>query len=346
MSMTTSSLTPAPKPKLRSLALAGIAGLFGAAVPGCVEADPRDLGLTQNTEDLSVTEPTATFTTPATEFVGRWVGEAEDALAFSNEGEAPVYRFPSGSTRIEVEISIGEDGFPTALITFGEGAPLPQVVDPDVGYPPGVDYTQLLGYADPELPDYYHQYYSRLPPFEGFPYAAGSIGALLNDALPDGVLTLSFGTAEPLDPWCQMQEPIALSNFSGYGCGADYSGWFGLEGDDGSTICYAENSGALCEALLPSAEDCEDINSPSCDFSAYEACEFENSTELDCARLDMCINNLCSCTAEGCAAPRGEDRLSLRRVGDELIGVFDNTVFKNARGFNVPVGEVRLRLQP
>lgn len=44
-----------------------------------------------------------------------------------------------------------------------------------------------------------------------------------------------------------------------------------------------------------------------------------------------------------CRARTAEDRLTLRRVGEELVGVFEQSVFKNERGLNTPLGEVRLR---
>ncbi|MEY2931664.1 MAG: hypothetical protein RL033_2413, partial [Pseudomonadota bacterium] len=37
------------------------------------------------------------------------------------------------------------------------------------------------------------------------------------------------------------------------------------------------------------------------------------------------------------------DHLTLRRVGDELVGLLENIDVKNARGLNTPLGEVRLR---
>jgi len=51
----------------------------------------------------------------------------------------------------------------------------------------------------------------------------------------------------------------------------------------------------------------------------------------------------CTCTEEGCAATNTNSRLTVRRLGDELVGVFQDAVFVNERNLRVPLGEVRLQ---
>jgi hypothetical protein len=56
-------------------------------------------------------------------------------------------------------------------------------------------------------------------------------------------------------------------------------------------------------------------------------------------------NNFCTCDAEGCSASPSNDRLTLRRFGDELVGLLENINVENARGLGTPLGEVRLTRQ-
>jgi hypothetical protein len=66
---------------------------------------------------------------------------------------------------------------------------------------------------------------------------------------------------------------------------------------------------------------------------------------LDCDKVTMCDAGFCTCASAGCDAQVTAERLTLRRVGDELVGLFQSTLFKNARGLNTTIGEVRLHLE-
>jgi hypothetical protein len=58
------------------------------------------------------------------EFVGSWLGHAEDALGDVNvDGTLPIYRFPSGSTRILLEVYDSEQI--SGELTFGERSTSP-----------------------------------------------------------------------------------------------------------------------------------------------------------------------------------------------------------------------------
>src|SRR5262245_7695908 len=87
--------------------------LASAGLGGCGALDdtsPRNLG---RTEDVSATVGPEAFTTDPSTFFGRWSGHAEDALALeaSADGAARVYRFPSGSSEIALEITpLGDSG--------------------------------------------------------------------------------------------------------------------------------------------------------------------------------------------------------------------------------------------
>jgi hypothetical protein len=130
------------------------------------------------------------------EFVGTWIGQAEDALGNVNsEGAMPIYAFPSGSTRILLEVS-GPDPV-VAELTFGVGEPLPPS-DRNVASPP-----------DPRL-DQDSAEFSDLPPADGFVYSArpfanaldversGADEALAQRLALDGKLVLAFSTADAI----------------------------------------------------------------------------------------------------------------------------------------------------
>jgi hypothetical protein len=133
------------------------------------------------------------------DFVGSWIGQVEDALGRVNDpnGALPTYAFPSGSTRILLEVSIFDRVM--AELTFGEGDPpsLPSV--PTLGSPLDPD----LGEDDAGL--------SALPPAVGFVYSAEPVASALDlarageDSGPneaageplalDGKLVLAFSTS-------------------------------------------------------------------------------------------------------------------------------------------------------
>ena len=78
----------------------------------CEDTDPED----------KLQAAQATF---LSDFVGSWLGDAEDALGdMSRDDALPIYAFPSGSTRILLEVSQPDDQL-LAKLTFGEGDPAP-----------------------------------------------------------------------------------------------------------------------------------------------------------------------------------------------------------------------------
>src|SRR5688572_30331204 len=112
----------------RFLRTTGIACSLGALLPACVDAEPRDLGFTQTSDELSLQEPDEPFISATSEFVGRWVGAAQEPLALTDDGVTTPYEFPSGSTRIEVELTLEDEDYLTGRIVFGAGEPPPPPV--------------------------------------------------------------------------------------------------------------------------------------------------------------------------------------------------------------------------
>lgn len=336
----TSDLGRSPSLRSRLLLGAPLALTLAGVLSACADTEPRDLGFTQTQQDLA-NVPEEPFFDDSTQFVGRWVGSAEDTLALTADGSTPSYRFPSGSTRIAVDLAIVE-GSLVGTVTFGEGAPLPVATDPDVGYPAGVAYDQLLGYElNEEFPEgspinVLVKTHLTLPPFEGFEYALHTTSATsIGDGpvlLADGVASLVFSSFEPLNGWCELQTSHEAFGVPGvFSCLPDHGGGFGALGD---------GSGALCDLYGPPITD-------GClpDFSNFDECyqEGEVMEQINCDKSTMCASNFCSCDAERCWATDSNDRLTLRRIGDELVGLLENTNFKNPRGLGTPLGEVRLQ---
>lgn len=169
-----------PGAVLGSLALLALAACQSGELP------LQDLG---NTSDqLSTEEPPAN---PADFFEGRWVGEAQDIFSVTAEGIVPPYAFPSGSTRIALDVSYDDYGV-HANITFG-AAPLPA---PEVGvaYPPGFD-------------AYYSGFIASLyvPPFEGFEYPLAESNGLIFDP---NFLVLELDRHAPYVEWCALQPAL------------------------------------------------------------------------------------------------------------------------------------------
>jgi hypothetical protein len=274
------------------------------ALAGCAVDRSHDLGdePTQRTanveQDAPAEQPLAEH---ASDFDGIWIGEAEDPL--SRSVDPAVYAFPSGSTRILLELS--STSF-TASITFGEGPALPQPTNPDVVYPEGaVDYIRA-GH--------------NLEPWEGYAYTANTfsltpadIDALDPTALfsvreyelqneffaegrvADGRLTVSYDPYELFRPWCELQPPDSTCRLEHALAGGDTS-WG--KGDDGSCSLGGEDS--------------------------------------DCGRAMACFN-ICLRMQEDHIA-----QLALQLSVDGLIGVFSrHAVFRNSRGFLAPLGTVR-----
>jgi hypothetical protein len=348
-----------PSLRTRSLRITSLSLLcaLAPALPACADPEPRDLGFTQSTEDLSVEDTTTPFFSPTSDFIGRWVGVAQETLALGDDGASPTYQFPSGSTQILIEVVPGEYSYLTGRIVFGAGAPLPPPVDPDVGYPVGVAYDSLLGYEYTPSGDDFLQWFngfgfSGLPPFEGFEYRLDQGGTALDHGdgrvdVADGVATFTFNSMQPLDPWCELQTPQKQSG-GGYSCAPDFGGGWTMRSDGSGALCDLGGDVRHCEDVLPDFAECNtEANDYECDFSEYDACIGEPAARVNCDKLFMCRAEFCECDSQSCnARPFTTDSLSVRRVGDELIGLFANTTFKNARGLNVPLGEVRLHLEP
>jgi hypothetical protein len=335
----------APSSAVRRFTVLLLAAIGTSACAGFNQDPLEYLGSTDATpapaSSSASLEPQEPFTTPWADFAGHWVGQAEEPLALSaGAGPAPIYRFPSGETRIFLDLEATDHGV-EGTITFGAGRPpaLPTSADQD-RYPAEVSYADVLSYAVngvSSLP-----FYTPLPPWEGFPYvtADSPLGSEISDTLLlgaalDGVLRLSYNINEILEPWCQLQTPNALPD-GGYGCHVSNGGGNDSEG------CYDQSpddtSACPGDVFTLTPEQ-------------FTACVVPGAkTSVPCARQDWCGStsaSRCGCDSVHCstalAGREDSPRLNLRRVGDELIGVVDGGVFLNARRLLTPLGKFTFR---
>lgn len=280
------------------------------AASGCEEYPLQDLGYTgvaASPVSGAPAEPAPPVPQFASEFAGVWIGEAEDPFAPSNpDGSPALYRFPSGSSRILLEIDASSESFATGFITFGDTAPPPPATDPDVGYPLDPDFfIESAGAKD----------YSVRPPVDGFAYSFRQIlvpsdldaaGLTWEDEIVfheegrvvDGKIEISFHTLDVMQSWCALQTAETCP-------GDEQISW----DDEGG--CFMGD-------------------------------EF---TPMDCHKMALCASNVCQCYEdEPCTiSVRPGSELTLRFSGSELVGLFNGAVFVNERGFRQPLGAVRFR---
>jgi hypothetical protein len=215
-------------PSHRSLLSIAVFAAFGCQQPA------HDLG--QTSDELAAAEtplpsvPQAQF---STDFAGTWQGDMDDALGIGNGSSPTVYTFPSGSSRLLLELT-AESPLVIGTLTFGSGAPLPPP-DPELGYPPDPNFKFTLGGFDA----------FNVPPFEGFAYkvnlsmdpgdlaryvTSGTDLFEVDSTFPaiDGKLELSFTLDEPFGAWCALQNADLCNSITGIAIA-----------DEGSTQCTA-----------------------------------------------------------------------------------------------------------
>ncbi|HTV20055.1 MAG TPA: hypothetical protein VMG12_15330 [Polyangiaceae bacterium] len=297
---------------LHVTALALSVGLSGALLAACNGEPVHDLGYTER--DLSQADSQRPSSPPppiaefANDFVGVWVGEADDPLApvAGADVDPPPFRFLSGSTQIRLELEADDGAFPTGTITFGEGAPLAPATDPNVGYPPDPSFS----IADADALDQ-----SARPPREGFAfgiyltgnqhdYATAGLSRVdrfeFNRAgrVLDGKLDVNYTANDIFESWCALQTAAT--------CPANTQvGW---------------------------------------DETATECTIGDDLTPMDCHKAALCASNRCECPDEGpCRSnPEFPARLTLRLSNDGLVGLFDG-LFVNERDYVQQIGTVHFQ---
>jgi hypothetical protein len=188
--------------ELCSLTLLALAACQSEALP------VQDLG---NTTDQLSTEPEPPVADP---FEGQWLGEAQDIFGILPDGSIPPYAFPSGSTKITLEVSKDETGYEEVRLTFGEGTlPAPER---GLAWPPGFD-AYAASISSLAL---------FIPPFEGFAYRLERDPGRLIGNEPD-LLALQFDRHQPYEEWCALQPSLPQGD-GDYDC----IGAAGLAGGD------------------------------------------------------------------------------------------------------------------
>jgi len=347
----------------RSIIVCGFAATTLLGALACQDVSQRELGYTDDdTQDLTLTgeEPDAPFSAYMDDFVGRWIGEAEEPLAYGvGEGPVPTYRFPSGSSNIVLDIQPTTDlTRSTGTITFGAGGAPPLPTDPDVGYPADVDYTDLLVYY-PDRGANHVPFLGVLPPHEGFPHPlrrhfsetdpssnSDNFVDLELRSLPDGVLELGFDASDVLQPWCEMQRSYPQGD-GNYACVAPHNSM----NDNGDGTCSLQQLGPPpgCPDLATvSDEEFEALTQPGAlPESCFDLVERSTTVTVDCDKFALCKNHQCACTPDHCeSSGSSPGTIRLRRSGDALIGDIDQAEFLNARGLQVTLGTIRFRRAP
>ncbi|HTV20378.1 MAG TPA: hypothetical protein VMG12_16960 [Polyangiaceae bacterium] len=335
-----SSTQPTPTPTRPAPSSQGVARLALAlatvsALGACGDADDHILGTTRDTE-----QPSEAFYLSDESFVGRWLGEAREPLAFGLgiDDEPPTYVFPSGSARIVLELASSIDAEGNVAIdgtlTFGAGESPPPATDATSGYPVGFSYDDFLSYGESRN-GAARRYRGMLPPLEGFDYPLDPIA--LDGGVPDGLLQVAYDPTSYLAPWCALQPPHPRDD-----------GTFGvLPYAPGGIEVMSDGTNRPCSGFGPAdLSDCPaDMDQLPRDeyLATYRACSKRGAIlyQMSCDR--MFLSRFCSCEEDACseAEPTERARLSLRASDDGLIGAFESARFLNSRGLPGPLGEVR-----
>lgn len=295
-----------------------LASLLAQLTLACsVDDSPERLGFSSDTvvAAASPEEPLRPVN-----FLGRWRGRAYDVLELPTtaSGEVEPFQFPSGSSDITLEISIGIS-FVEGELVFG-AAEAPPVTSPYEMYPPG---TTFADYDTETAILEGTRYEIGLLPFESQrPDADGpEYERSLADA--DGILRLGFSTANAYSEWCAVQPSLpSITEMNVFNC----LGALGFDqAADGK--CYTFDSDA---DFLPRSQGSRVIPNPE--------------REVDCARASACMDQ-CICIPPEFVGPvlttacrygrQGSGaQLLLRQAGDdELVGVFTGAAsFVNRRG--------------
>jgi len=95
----------------------------------------------------------------------------------------------NGSNRLTMTLAVASDGTATGSVLLGDGTLLQPPTDPDVGYPPGVQFTMIgpLGF------------------FEGFRYT------MLDGRSSGSRLTFKLAEFELWSQWCALQRPYCFA---------------------------------------------------------------------------------------------------------------------------------------
>jgi hypothetical protein len=287
------------KSTFTTLASVTLAVLAGCEVPSHELGDSPPSRPSNLVQVPPTQQPVAQF---ISDFDGLWVGEAEDPFSLAIDADA--YHFPSGSTRILLDLNAAAPGQRT--ITFGQGPELPPPTDPDVMYPPGAESYVRVGYTlEPWEGHAYSLYDGGTRLDDLYALAPDSFGTLEEAALSqrldeegrviDGRLRLPYLTYDLFRPWCELQ-PLDS------GCNPNNL--------DNSVGGFSEDEAGHCTDLA--------------------------GDPVDCGKALLC-QNICP----GMSAPPVAE-ISLQLTSEGLIGLFSGEAyFRNERGFQTPLGSVR-----
>jgi hypothetical protein len=204
------------------------------------------------------------------------IGSQLSDYAATWDGYAEAYTFmPDGSDH--VRLTIGPDGQGTLQV--GNQAPIAPATDPNVGYPPGVDYTK--------------SYFQNPPIWEGIVYPVYS-AQVQTDRIQVGVKPNDYFAS-----WCALQTPFAYVTQITGGT---------LDGGPPGTV--------YTQSIVPvdgGAPDASGVMYLACPFQGGDQSTLNGvstcygelgpvATEVDCGKYYLCNENVCACTAAGCTS--------------------------------------------
>jgi hypothetical protein len=202
-----------------------------------------------------------------------------------------------------------------------------------------VSYAERLSYFGDTLLATWNR--GPLPPYEGYAHTLHEVTSLADrdpdaiDHVADGVVLLRYSTQELLEPWCALQQPVELEA-GGYGC----QGTDSFSSDNGCTV-HTDDS----EEIFGHLTTDEILALSPEEYDALSAQVTHDFAPIDCNKGILCSTQRCECDASTCRANQDISlaQLTLRRQGDELVGVLENTAFLNERNRLVPLGTLRFR---
>jgi hypothetical protein len=226
------------------------------------------------------------------------IGAQLSDYAATWDGYAEAYTFqPDGSDRVRLTIDASGNG----TLQVGSAALLAPPTDPNVGFPPGVNYNGPSSV--------------NLGLNEGFLYPIYAAQVQANR------IQLGVNGADLYAAWCALQTPIAYYQTTITGTIGDGGV---IPGKDGQPISVP---GIVDGGVVSTFYACAP-NEPS--MFGPSGCALQNPdgsyTPIDCGKLALCQGSLaCQCSASGCTSYQVAPGTPVANYPVELDGALDAT---------------------
>jgi hypothetical protein len=224
------------------------------------------------------------------------IGSQLSDYAATWDGYAEAYTFaPDGTDH--VRLTIGADGQGT--LEVGNQALYAPPTDPNVGYPPGTDFSKA-------------GYFQQPPIWEGFLYP------VYNAQVQTDRIQVGIKPNDIFSTWCGLQTSYyVLTGYTG-------SGLPGVGGSPGGSSGETPTYGYNC---IPGSGGSSSTNGgvTTCEVQNNSADGGYSNTPVDCNKFWLCTYQVCTCSAGGCASSPVVDAGSAPSAYPvELDGALDN----------------------